>query len=1155
MKRVWTWVGITLLGVGWALPVAASGVLTITDTIETENNLYLKTSVIAPDGNAAYFGTFSSPGKVVKVSLATNTVVEAVTPSFWSSVDDLTIYADYFHKSLISLDGSTVYFVSSETPAKVVRYYTDPDTPPLMNTLSHGATVYSVVQHPEHAYLYYGITNTDDGVNGILKVNIDVDNYEFLEFLDQGPVSAAVIDSTGEFAYFASDQNALAGGLAGKITKILLLDNNGSTLDTPEIETSIDLNSSYDMSGAAVIDTNDQFAYFATSESEGTVSRIVQVAVGDAFDSANIAYLDLPEGAGIVKTLLMAPDGSALYALTEFNLIKFDITENGVAIDEGSTLTLTDDPQTAVISPDGTKIYVGHATGKVTEVTVSTTPSTYTITYDGNAPNLYAATPNAQLKTHGVDLTLSDVTPGRSGYTFSGWHTDPEGIDGTAYSADSNYTDNRSVTLYAQWTAVYYDIVYEAGDATSGSTPNAQSRIHDGTIAIADNTGNLAKTGYSFNKWTDGSTPYVTGNAYITNADLTLSPVWTPNEYTLSFEENGGSESNPIIATYNSTVTLPAPTREGYSFNRWNSNETLDGLGYAGNATYNMQLDTTLYAEWSTRNYILSFDTQGGSNINFVSYPFQNSITAPANPTKTGHTFAGWNFAIPATMPAQDVTITANWTINSYTVTFNSNEGTALDDVRANYQTAITLSTPTKAGHTFAGWHTAADLSGEALDAEYVLLGDTTLHAAWDINSYTLSFETNGGSDTSEMIGNYQSELTLPVAPTKTGHTFRAWHLSEALEGPSYNASAAYTLTENTPFYAEWRINSYAIIFNGNGVASPANQERPYATSIGTLPTLSRMGYIFDGWLTDDGYAPPANMPAAALSLLANWTAKNYENISISTDLDPGEEVTTDETVVNDTFTIPASAKLTTTEFSGAGTVYNYGTLEADTLSLTGELLNDGALTTKQAISVSSGGTFTASANSHITIHHTPASQLSSRSTSRLQSGGVFIADGILTIVLDDEVLNLPKYTFTIFDTDNIEGEFDEINLPELPSGYFWDSNDLYTGGTLSIIGTATGLSDRPLNYPNPFKWSQGTYIGYTLNGANDTELRVYTIRGQEILKQSFTANVNQGALAGYNKVQINNSLSGEPWPAGVYPYLILQNGDVIGRGRMVVIP
>ncbi len=101
MKRVWTWVGITLLGVGWALPVAASGVLAITDTIETENNLYLKTSVIAPDGNAAYFGTFSSPGKVVKVSLATNTVVEAVTPSFWSSVDDLTIYADYFHKSLI----------------------------------------------------------------------------------------------------------------------------------------------------------------------------------------------------------------------------------------------------------------------------------------------------------------------------------------------------------------------------------------------------------------------------------------------------------------------------------------------------------------------------------------------------------------------------------------------------------------------------------------------------------------------------------------------------------------------------------------------------------------------------------------------------------------------------------------------------------------------------------------------------------------------------------------------------------------------------------------------------------------------------------------------------------------------------------------------
>jgi len=1024
--------------------------------------------------------------------------------------------------------------------------------------------VYSVVQHPEHAYLYYGITNTDDGVNGILKVNIDVDNSEFLELSGQGTVSAAVIDSTGEFAYFASDQQ---NNVPGKINKVRLLDNSG-LLDTPEIEASISLDSSYDMSGAATIDPGNQFAYFATSEldvaSQTAFSRILRVNVADDF---GLDFpTDLPENAGVIKTLLMAPDGSVLYALTEFSLLKFDITEEGVSHD--ATLMLNnpalqadpaDAPETAVISPDGRTIYVGHSTGKVTVVTISTAPSTYTVTYDGNAPNLSSPAPDAQTKIHDTALTLSPLTPIRAGYTFSSWNTAANGTE-TPYPAGASYTANESTTLYAQWTAVYYDILYEAGEATSGSTPNAQSKIHDGTIAIADNTGNLAKPGHSFVNWTDGNTNYDTGAAYITNASLTLSPFFIANDYTLTFEGNGSDDDiTPMTTTYNSLITLPEPTRTGYGFNRWNGNETLDGVGYAGGGTYNVTESTTLYAEWNTSDYVIFFDTDGGTDMSYVIYAFLDTIATPTEPTKNGHTFSAWNVAIPATMPANDITLIATWTINSYTVTFNSNEGTALDTVTANYQTVLDLPPPTRTGHAFAGWHAAADLSGEALDPEYVLLGDITLHAAWDIDSYTLSFQTNGGSDTTDVTANYQSEFALPVAPTKTGYTFHAWHLSESLDGPTYNASAAYTLTEDTVFYAEWSTNNYRLSFDSNG-GNDVSQlpTRDYQAVLGELATTSRMGHIFAGW-TYQNVAVTAEtpMPASDMTLIAAWTAKNYANVSISTDLDPGEEVTTNATVVTTTFTIPVSAKLSTTAFSGSGEIYNYGTLEADTLTLAGAFLNEGSLTTKHVLSVMSGGRFTASANSHISVHHTPSGQLSSLSHTRLQGGGAgtFVAGGVLTVVLDDEILALPKYSFQVLEATQIEGAFDTINLPTLPSGYIWDTGSLYSDGVLHILGTFTGMDGRPLNYPNPFKWYSGTYIGYTLNGANDTELRVYTIRGQEIFKKTFLANVEQGGLAGYNKVQINSSLSGEAWPAGVYPYLILQNGDVIGRGRMVVIP
>ena len=113
----------------------------------------------------------------------------------------------------------------------------------------------------------------------------------------------------------------------------------------------------------------------------------------------------------------------------------------------------------------------------------------------------------------------------------------------------------------------------------------------------------------------------------------------------------------------------------------------------------------TIKAKWTVNQYTLTFDTNGGSTTAPITQDYGTAITAPADPTKTGYTFAGWTPAIPATMPAENMTIKAKWTVNQYTLTFDTNGGSAIAPITQDYGTAITApAEPTKTGYTFAGW-------------------------------------------------------------------------------------------------------------------------------------------------------------------------------------------------------------------------------------------------------------------------------------------------------------------------------------------------------------------------------------------------------------------------------------------------------------------
>ena len=161
-----------------------------------------------------------------------------------------------------------------------------------------------------------------------------------------------------------------------------------------------------------------------------------------------------------------------------------------------------------------------------------------------------------------------------------------------------------------------------------------------------------------------------------------------------------GENAAPSQIRANAPAARPAdPTKEGHTFTGWYKGE--EKWNFADAVTEAL----TLTAKWTANRYTITFDTAGGSEIAPITQDYGTAVTAPANPTKTGYTFAGWDREIPPAMPAGDMTITARWTVNRYTITFKPENGGEDIIITQDYGTAITApENPTKTGYTFAGW-------------------------------------------------------------------------------------------------------------------------------------------------------------------------------------------------------------------------------------------------------------------------------------------------------------------------------------------------------------------------------------------------------------------------------------------------------------------
>ncbi|MBR3595860.1 MAG: InlB B-repeat-containing protein, partial [Clostridia bacterium] len=317
----------------------------------------------------------------------------------------------------------------------------------------------------------------------------------------------------------------------------------------------------------------------------------------------------------------------------------------------------------------------------VVEGTMGTDDVTVEVTYTVNSYkltiNYVYANGTEAAESHTADVNYgtdySVVTPEIVGYT-----ADIKVVEGTMGTDDVTvevtYTvNNYKLTInyvYADGTVASetFEEIYTFVDTYSVDSPVIEGYTADITIVSGD--------------FKDAK-----------NIEVTVT--YTINVYKVIFVDFDGTQIGDIQnVNYQSAATAPTtPAREGYTFTGWDK------------AFNSITADTTVTAQYEINQYTITFDTVGGTAIDAVTQDYGTAVTAPAAPTREGYTFAGWDVEVPATMPAENVTITAKWTVNQYTITFDTDGGTAIDAITQDYGTAVTApAAPTKEGFTFAGW-------------------------------------------------------------------------------------------------------------------------------------------------------------------------------------------------------------------------------------------------------------------------------------------------------------------------------------------------------------------------------------------------------------------------------------------------------------------
>lgn len=514
--------------------------------------------------------------------------------------------------------------------------------------------------------------------------------------------------------------------------------------------------------------------------------------------------------------------------------------------------------------------------------------STTTLNNNGGS----GVSPTSVTTTYDSAMPAITTAPTRTGYAFTGFFTATSG--GTKYyNADKSSAKNcdyvANTTLYAQWSANSYSVAFNGNGSTGGSMSTETGFKYGTAKALTSNA--FTKTGHSFAGWAtsaSGAVAYANG-ASVTNltatnnATVTLYAKWSPMVYSVTLNKNGGTCTDLTSYTYGVGATLPTPTKAGYTFNGWYTNSSFTGDPVTKISTTDTGTKT-FYAKFTANTYTVTVAPNGGTGGSCPSYTTSASSQTKTvtHPTKTGYTLTGYTITgasggtpsvsgTTLTIPANvygNITLTAKWAANSYTLRHNKNDGTATNvdkamtyDVESQIMWISSELGWSRTGYTFKGWATSA--SGAVVYENGAKVKNLTtvanavfnIYAIWQINQYKITLTADGGHGTVTGGGtyNYGTQVQIKATPA-AGYNFTQWS-----DG---NTSATRTITlgaANVSLTAQFSahpVNVSAISSpTAGGVSSVNNTPGGGSFETGSTVTLRatpNTGYNFTKW-SDNG--------------------------------------------------------------------------------------------------------------------------------------------------------------------------------------------------------------------------------------------------------------------------------------------------------------
>ena len=588
----------------------------------------------------------------------------------------------------------------------------------------------------------------------------------------------------------------------------------------------------------------------AATGTTGTDGKLATLPSANLADYDFVGWFTEKNGGDKVTTDTVFSTNSTVYA--HWTPVNYTITYEGAEGVDNPTSYNIESGEITLINPskEGHKFLgwtgtgLDAATENVTIPTGSSGNRTYTAHWERVVTHTVKFWTLGQLLdtkyvVHGETVSADGVVP--AGYKVpQKWY-----YWGTNVEHKFNYPVNQDLNLYAQLEVENYDISYDlAGGAVAGRQNPETYNIYSQTITLKNPT----KAGYTFAGWIGTGLDAATENVTIptgSTGERSYTATWTAIEYPISYNLAGGTVATANPATYtieSDPIELNNPTKAGYTFAGW-TGTGLDAATESVTIPAGSTGERTYTATWTPITYTISYKLNGGALAtgvtNPTTYTAADEITLK-KPTKAGYTFAGWTgtglteATVDVDIPVGSTGIRsyeATWTKDCYTVVFHGNGGVRLtrsaDDTAEQVintgEAANLMPNPfVREGYGFTGWNTDPKGSGtsyadkQLIDEDLADNGETIdLYAQWGLNSYTVTFDTNGKgtAPTAQTVG-YGNKAAKPADPTAANYTFGGWYTDKEC---TYEYSFETPVTGDITLYAKWTKTIYKVTYDANG--------------------------------------------------------------------------------------------------------------------------------------------------------------------------------------------------------------------------------------------------------------------------------------------------------------------------------------------------